>query len=126
MAAASNYLENALLNHVLRNTSLTSPTTVYLALFTSDPTDADSGTEVTGGSYARQAVAFDAPSGGATANTANEDFTGMPAATVTHFGVYDASTAGNLLIHGAFSASKTTNSGDTLRVSAGDLDITLA
>ena len=56
MAEMSNHLENALINAVLRNTSYTSPTTTYLALYTSDPTDADTGTEITGGSYVRQAI----------------------------------------------------------------------
>ena len=62
MAEFSNYLENALINAVLRNTSYTSPTTVYVSLYTTDPTDADSGTEVSGGLYARTAVTFGAPS----------------------------------------------------------------
>ena len=64
MAEFSNYLENAIIDAVLRNTSYTSPTTVYVGLFTTDPTDADSGTEVSGGSYARTAVTFSAPSNG--------------------------------------------------------------
>lgn len=126
MAAASNYLENALINHVFRNVAMTSPTTVYLALFTSDPTDAGSGTEVSGGSYARQAAAFAAPSNGSASSSADINFTNMPAATVTHVGVYDAASLGNLLYHGALTSSKTVNAGDTFTVTAGNLTVTLA
>ena len=64
MAEMSNYLENALINATLRNTSYTSPTTVYMGLYTSDPTDANTGTEVSGGSYTRMAVTMGAPSNG--------------------------------------------------------------
>ena len=70
MAEFSNYLENAIINAVLRNTSYTSPTTVYVGLFTNDPTDADAGTEVSGGSYARVSVTFGAPSNGVSTNSA--------------------------------------------------------
>lgn len=126
MAALSNTLENALLNHVLRNTAYVSPTAVYLALFTTDPTDANSGTEVSGGSYARKAITFGAPTDGSASNTNQMDFTGMPAATVTHFGVFDAASAGNLLFHGALSANKTVNSGDTFTVNTGGLTCSLA
>ena len=128
MAKFSNYLENALVNHVLRNTALSSPTTVYLALFTDDPTDADSGTEVSGGSYARQAVAFDAPSDGATANTSDIEFPEATASwgTVSHIGIYDALTDGNLLFHTNATVSKAIASGDQLIIKAGELDVTLA
>jgi hypothetical protein len=76
MAEMSNYLENALINATLRNTSYTPPTTVYVALFTSDPTDAGSGTEVStaGTSYARQSATFGAPSNGASVTTADITF----------------------------------------------------
>ena len=74
MAEMSNYLENALINATLRNTSYTSPTTTYLALYTSDPTDADTGTEITGGSYVRQAITFGAPSNGTSTNSAAVEF----------------------------------------------------
>ena len=101
MAEFSNYLENALINAVLRNTSYTSPTTVYVALFTSDPTDAGSGTEVSGGSYARTSITFGAPSNGVTTSNADCTFPQATASwgTVTHIGLYDASTSGNLLFH---------------------------
>ena len=125
MAAISNYLENELLDHVLKNAAYTSPTTVYLALYTSNPTDADSGTAVSGGSYARQAITFGSvASGGTISNTADITFTAMPGATVTHVGIYEHTT-NNLLFHGALSSSKSVDAGDTFKISTGDLDISL-
>lgn len=127
MAAFSDYLENALLNHVLRATALTSPTTVYVALFTANTgleTNAPTA-EVSGGSYARKAVTFTAPSAGATANSADVSFTNMPAVTVTNVAIMDAATLGNVLFHGALGASKTLNAGDTFTIATGDLDVTL-
>lgn len=127
MAAISDYLEEKFINVSLRNTAYTPPTTVYAALFTSATTDAGGGTEVTGGTgpYARQSVTFTAPSGGATSNTADINFAGMPAATVTHVAVMDAVTAGNMLYHGALTASVAVSAGATFTIRAGDLDITL-
>lgn len=128
MAEMSNYLENALINGTLRNTSYTAPTTVYLALYTSDPTDADTGTEVSGTSYARQAVTFGAPSNGATTNSAAIEFpqAGGSWGTVAYIGIRDASTAGNLLYHTPLDASKTIATGDVFRIAAGSLSVTLA
>lgn len=113
MAAMSNYLENALINATLRNTSYTSPSSVFVALFTTDPTDAGTGTEVSGGSYARQTATFTSPSNGSSTLAADVTF---PTATgnwgtVTHFGIYDASTSGNLLYHGALNNSKNIQNG---------------
>jgi hypothetical protein len=119
----SNYLENAILDKVFRATNVT-VTTAYVSLHTADPGETGA-SEATGGSYARQSVAFDAAASGATANTAAINFTLMPAATLTHIGVWDASTAGNFLWGGAASASRTTASGDTYQIPAGDLDITI-
>ena len=128
MAEMSNYLENALINATLRNTSYTTPTTVYLALYTSDPTDADSGTEVSGTSYARQSITFGAPSNGVTTNSAAIEFpqAGGSWGTVTHVGIRDASTSGNLLYHTALDASKTIATGDVFRIASGSLSVTLA
>ena len=120
----TNYLENKLLDHFLGTTTYTRPT-VYVALFTVAPGDAGGGTEVTGGSYARQAAAFDATSSGATSNSANIDFTGMPAATTVAIAIFDASTSGNMLVHGTLTTNKTTDAGDTLRIATGDLDISI-
>ena len=130
MAEMSNYLENALINATLRNTSYTTPTTVYVALYTSDPTDADTGTEVSGTSYARQAVTFAAPSdtAGSTTNNAAVEFpqAGGSWGTVTHIGIRDASTSGNLLYHTALDASKAIATGDVFRIASGSLSVTLA
>ena len=86
----TNYLENKLIDHFLGTTSYTMPAAVYIGLFTVAPTDAGGGTEVTGGSYARQAATFSAASSGATSNDTNIDFTGMPAATTVAIGIFDA------------------------------------
>jgi len=128
MAAMSNYLENALINATLRNTSYTSPTTIYAALFTSDPTDAGTGTEVSGGSYSRKAITFGAPSNGASTNSAAVEFDQATASwgTVTHFGIYDASTSGNLLYHGALTASKAIDTGDVFKFATSSVTVTLA
>ena len=121
----SNYLEDKLLDHFLGTTAYTMPTTVYVGLYTVVPTDAGGGTQVTGGSYARQTAVFSAAASGTTSNTANIDFAGMPAATTVAIGVFDALTAGNLLLWGTLTANKTTDAGDTLRIATGDLDISI-
>jgi len=128
MAEMSNYLENALINATLRNTSYTSPATVYVALYTSDPTDADTGTEVSGNGYARQSVTFGAPSNGASTNSAAVEFPQATGSwgTVAYIGIRDASSGGNLLYHTVLDASKTISTGDVFRISAGNLSVTLA
>jgi hypothetical protein len=128
MSAMSNYLENALVNATLRNTTYTSPATVYVGLYTSDPTDAGSGTEVSGGSYARQSAAFAAPSNGASATSADVTFPQATGnwGTVAYFGILDAASSGNLMYHGALDTSKVIETGDVFKISAGNLTITLA
>jgi hypothetical protein len=121
----TNYLENKLIDHFLGTDSYTMPADVYIALFTVAPTDSGGGTEVTGGSYARQIATFSVASGGATSNDSNVDFTGMPAATTVAIGVFDASTSGNMLLYGTLTTNKTTDAGDTLRIATGDLDISI-
>ena len=125
--AASNYLENALVDYVLRNTGTPTSANVYLALFTTDPGEDASGTEVSGNGYARQATAFDAPANGVTQNTALESFTasGGNFGTVTHFAIFDALTVGNMLYYGVMTASKVINDGDTLEFAAGAVVVTL-
>jgi len=128
MAEMSNYLENALINVTLRATTYTAPTTVYVALYTSDPTDADTGTEVSGTNYARQSVTFGAPSNGVTTNSAAVEFpqAGSSWGTVSYIGLRDASTAGNLLYHTALDTAKTIATGDVFRIATGSLSVTLA
>jgi hypothetical protein len=124
----SNYLEDALINVTLRATAYTAPATVYVSLWTSDPTDAGSGTEVSGGSYARTAVTFAAPSNGVTTNDADVTFPTATASwgTVGWIGINDALTTGNLLYHTALDTSKTIDSGDIFKISTGNLSVTLA
>ena len=126
----SNFLENALLNATLNATTYTAPATIYVALYTSDPTDADAGTEVTGGSYARTAVSFATASGtsGNVLNDADVTFPTCTAAwgTVTHVGLRDASIAGNLLYHSPLDDSKTVGIGDVFKITTGNLSVTLA
>lgn len=128
MSAMSNYLENALINATLRNTTFTSPATVYVGLFLTDPTDAGTGTQVSGGSYARQAATFGAPSNGASTTTADITFPTATAnwGTIPYFGIFDASTSGNMLYHGALNNSKTIETGDILKIETGNLTVTLA
>lgn len=128
MAEMSNYLENALINATLRNTSYTSPATVYVALYTTDPTDADTGTEIAGNGYARQSVTFGAPSNGASTNSAAVEFPQATGSwgTVAYIGLRDASSGGNLLYHSPLDASKTISTGDVFRISAGNLSVTLS
>ena len=127
MSEMSNYLENGLLNAVLRNTSYTSPTTVYVGLFTTDPTDAGSGTEVSGGSYARQVLSVTTASGGIVTSSADVTFPQATAqwGTITHLGLLDAITSGNLLMHTALTTSKSIDNGDILKISSGNLTVTL-
>lgn len=128
MAEMSNYLEDALINATLRATTYTSVATVYVSLWTSDPTDAGSGTEVSGGSYARTAVTFAAPSNGVTTNNADVTFPTATASwgTVGWIGINDAATSGNLLYHSPLDTSKTIDSGDIFKISTGNLSVTLA
>lgn len=128
MSAMSDYLENEILDHILGTGAYTMPSTVYVGLSTGSFNDDNSGTELSGSGYARQSIAFNAASNGTADNSGAVDF---PAATgswgtVSHFGLFDASTSGNLLIHGALTASKTVATGDILRIATGDMDITAA
>lgn len=128
MAEMSDYLENALINATLRNTAYSSPNTVYVGLHTADPTDAGTGTEVAGSSYARTSVTFAAPSNGSSASNADCTFPTATGSwgTITHIGLWDASTTGNLLYHTPLDASKTIASGDIFKIASGSLTVTLA
>lgn len=126
MSALSNYLENALLDHILNNVSYTSPAAVYVALFLTDPTDADVGTEVSGGSYARQTSTFTITTGTAE----NSGTITFPMATadwgvVKYAGIYDSLSGGNLLLHTELTSWVTVLNGDTLSFLAGELRVTL-
>lgn len=131
MAAMSDYLEQKLLDHVLRNVPMTSPTTVYLALFTDDPNDSGGGPEVTDSAYVRQEITFAAPAseidGHACALDADVSFPAIADASVTisHLGIYDDETDGNLLFHGEFSSSRTYEVGDEPVVRADAVSVAL-
>ncbi len=131
MAAMSDYLEAALLDHTLGTSAYTFPSTVYLSLHTDDPTDVTAtalSTEVTGGSYARQIITFDAAAGssGQVSNSIACVFPDMPDETVTHIGVMEDLTAGELLYHGALDVVKDMDAGDTVSVAVGAITVTLA
>lgn len=127
MSAFSNYLENKVLDHVFGGVPYSAPATLYLALYTSDPGDGNTGTECSGTSYARQTIAFTVVTDTASNNAAVEfPVAGSSWGTITHVGILDQLTSGNLLAHGALTASKAIASGDVFRVELGDLDITLA
>ena len=127
MSAFSDYLENKVLLHVFGASAYSMPSTLYLALYTSDPGDDNSGTECSGTSYARQTITFSVVTDTASNNAAVEFPTaGSNWGTITHVGILDALTGGNLLAHGALTASKVIAQGDVFRVPSGDLDITLA
>lgn len=126
MSSFSDYLENKVLGHVFGGAAYTAPATLYLALYTVAPTDAGGGTEVSGGSYARQSCAFTVTGNLATNTSAVEWPTATGSwGTVVAVGVFDASTSGNLMAYGDLTASKTISTGDVFRIPAGDLDITL-
>jgi hypothetical protein len=128
MSAKSNYLEDKILDYVLRDTADWAPSAVYLALHTANPDEDGSGTEVSGNGYSRQAVTFAASSSGSASSNSVEEFTASGGAfgTVTHFGIWDASSSGNLLYYGALTASKVIADGDTLRFASGAITITEA
>ena len=122
----TNYLETEILDHVFAGAAYTAPSTKYLALFTGAPGETGGGTEVSGGGYARQTVAF-TTSGNTTSNNAAVEFPTATAnyGTVTHVAVFYASTSGNMMAYAALSSNKTIETGDVFRVPSGDLDITL-
>jgi hypothetical protein len=139
MSAASNYLENKVLDHVLTATSYTAPSTRYLALFTNTSTNAAANLEAgtltdevgtSGTAYARKTVSFASASGGASATNATVTFDAATASwgTITHVAVMDGGTAGsgNVLFWGAVTTSKAIDSGDTFQVTSGNLTISLA
>lgn len=125
IAGFSNFLENKVLDHVFGGTTYTQPATIYVSLHTADPDEDGSGAEVSGGSYARQVATMAAAASGAKATNADLVYTNMPAATVTHVGLWDAVSAGNFLGGGALATPKTTGAGDTFQITSGNLTISL-
>ena len=130
MAALSDHAEALLLDWLMTNGTATRPTAWYVALYTAAPSDSGGGTEVSGSGYAREAVTFAAATspGGTTSNSGAVSFTasGGTWGTITHIGIHDAVSGGNLLWHGAMTASKIVADGDTLEFSIGNIDLTIA
>lgn len=128
MSAMSDYLENEILDHILGTGAYTMPTTVYVGLSTGSFGDDNSGTELTGNGYSRQSISFGAAASGTASNDAAVEFSAATGSwgTVSHFGLFDAASSGNLLIHGALTASKVIDTGDILKIAVGDMDITAA
>jgi len=128
MAGISTYLANALLDHLLGGDAYEPPTALYLALYLSDPTAADAGIEVEGEGYARQAITFASAASQATENDVAvifpeaEEYWGK----VTHWGIRDADTEGNLLLFGPVQQSRDVDAGDTVKVNVGALDVAMA
>lgn len=128
MSALSDYAELKVLDHTLGTTAWTMPATVYLGLSVASIGDDASGTELSGNGYARQSISFASASSGSASTDATVTF---PTATgswgsIGYWSVWDASSSGNLLMHGAFTTAKTVGDGDILRVNSGDLTITAA
>lgn len=130
MSSFSDYLEDKILRHVFTNTAYTSPTAVYVALFTVAPTDAGGGTEVstTSTAYARQTATFSVSGTGTTATTsAAIEYPTATASwgTIVAVGIFDAATGGNMLAWSNLTTSRTISSGDIFRIPSGSLTITL-
>ena len=129
MSAMSDYLENEILDHILGTGAYTMPTTVYVGLAIASFNDDNSGAELTGNNYAREIATFSVAASGTTSNSGAIEFnpaTGSAWGLVSHFGIFDALTSGNLLIHGSFTTAKTIDVGDILKIAIGDLDVTAA
>lgn len=135
MSAASNYLENKLLDHTLRNTAFTQPSSLYVGLFTNTSgnaaTNLEAGTitdEVSGGNYARKPATFSAASSGTAATSATITFNQASASwgTITHIALMDALTGGNVLFWGAVVTPKEITTGDTFQINSGNLTVSLA
>tara|TARA_R110001632_G_scaffold6159_1_gene24937 strand:- start:254 stop:646 length:393 start_codon:yes stop_codon:yes gene_type:complete len=130
MADMSNYLENALLNLTLNGSAFTAVDDPYISLHTADPTDAGTGTEVSGTGYARVQAEFATASGtgGSVATTSDTTWAAAGASwgTVGWIGVWDANASGNMLYHTALDAAKTIDTGDVFKITAGNLTVTLA
>ena len=131
MADMSDYLEVKLLNLTLNGSAFTAVDDPYISLHTADPTDAGTGTEVSGTGYARVQASFNTATGTDASETTDTDTTWSAAGsggwgTVGWIGLWDASTSGDMLYHTALDASKTIDEGDVFKITAGNLTVTLA
>ena len=123
----SNYLANAIVSATVRGTAYTSPSTAYLALFLSNPTKDDTGLEVNGASYARAVATFAPPVNGVSKNSSDIEYNAATTnwGTVTHVGIYDAETGGNLLYFTELAEAKNIETGDIFKIATDNLTLTL-
>jgi hypothetical protein len=119
-------IENQLLDALVGTDTYSVTTPIKLALMTANGSDSAAGTEVTGGSYARQTIAFDAASGGSIDNNAAISFTGMPSCTVVGIEIYDSAGSAKRLAYGPLTASRTVTSGDTVQFASGAITLSLS
>lgn len=119
----SDYLRNALVNHVRGGAAFAQPAALYASLHSSDPGGNGAG-EISGGSYSRKAVTFGAASGGVASSTGTITFQDMPAVTVAFVGLWDAASGGNFLASGSQNP-KSVPAGDDFVFDAGDLTFAL-
>lgn len=128
-AVLSDYLEGKFIDYILREQSFPSPSSVYLALFTSAPSDAGGGAEVSGGSYVRKQLTggFNAAANGAASNNGSISFITSTDVwgLISHIGIFDAESGGNLLFYGEFDTALQVDTGDTYLIADGDLDVTI-
>ncbi len=127
MAQMSDYLQNQLINGVFRNITYLPAADLYVALYSTDPTEADTGTELTGSGYARIIVTFDAPAIGSGTSQNTDDIT-FPTATadwveITHIGIRDATGGGNLLAFQALSTPVTVLNTNNFRIPSQQLTV---
>lgn len=120
------YLDTVILNHVLRGIAYSSPSAIYVALYTTAPTPTLPGIEVTGGSYARQPATFSDPVGGTSSNTADVVFPTATATwgTVVAYALMDAASGGNMLYFANFAAPRLIDVNDDARFPVGQLTVT--
>ncbi|MET7975742.1 hypothetical protein ABZW44_22405 [Streptomyces mirabilis] len=122
----SNTAENRTLDFINGLTSTAPTTPLKVALVTAAGDDATAGTEVTGGSYARKTLTVGAASAGATTNSADLSWTGMPACTIVGWEIWDSAGTPVRLWYGPLDANKTLAAGDEYKVTAGNLALSIA
>lgn len=115
---------NKIISKILRNTDFVHPSAVYVSLHTGDPGQTGAN-EVSGSGYSRKQVTFSSPTNKTASNSAEVEFTNMPGVTVTHVGIWSASTSGDFWWGGSLTTAKALTTGDTLKIPVNDLTVTL-
>jgi hypothetical protein len=127
MSSATNTFENKILDAAFGSGTLTKPANVYVALYSTAPTDSTSGTELTGNGYARQIVSFGSASSGQIASSGNVTFTANASSTwstAVAVALVDAATAGNIMVYGALAPARTIKNSETINFTVGNLIVT--